>query len=144
MFKTSLTFYLNRFKWWWFIGWFSYDDYSFHNILFYQIPPQNLFSPFPSEKAQKDIFSYLCFLKVFSTPYSQANFQYFSTNLHLISCQLNWNSIPFKFQSTYLNWLNSKCMQCHSIVSFKWNSIFTKSIQLFLINWWVDCEWCAQ
>jgi len=70
-------------------------------------------------------------------------FPYLLYRLHPISWQLHWNSIQFKFQSMYLNLLNSKCMQCHSIVSFEWNLIFTKSIQLFLINWWVDCQWCA-
>jgi hypothetical protein len=82
--------------------------------------------------------------------------QLFELNL----VELEFDSIWFKFQSMYLNWIElnwiellnlnsnsvrrelnwiewisiqvkSKCMQCHSIFSFKWNLIFTKSICYF-------------
>jgi hypothetical protein len=94
--------------------------------------------------------------------YYHKNFNTFSTDLHPISLWLNLNSIqlnlnPFieltlieweinsnkfksnqikstsiKFKSFNLIQFNSNCMQCHSIFSFKWNLIFTKSIHFFI------------
>jgi hypothetical protein len=71
-------------------------------------------------------------------------FNTFCTNSHLISFLLNLNLI--KLNLNLIQWnmyfiqcmnsiygfeFNLSCMQCHSISSFKWNLIFTKSTHCF-------------
>ncbi len=55
---------------------------------------------------------------LFPRSHSQANFQ---NIMH--KSAIHFSSMEFEF--------NSSCMQCHSIFSFQWNLIFTKSIHFF-------------
>jgi hypothetical protein len=67
--------------------------------LLYQIPAQNLFSPFSNKEAWKGVFldPYLFWSFFFEHHIHDKIFNIFSTNLHPISFQLNFNLVIVLF-----------------------------------------------
>jgi hypothetical protein len=88
-------------------------------------PNRNLFSWFTSKEEWKG--NVCCEMHLFKKKWFQHHnheqiFKTFCVDLH------HFSSIEFEFYSMHLN---SSCMQCHSIFSFKWDLVSTESIHFF-------------
>jgi len=75
--------------------------------------------------------------KIFATPYWRIYFQctFIQFAFHFFSIQFNLNPIEPNFNSSAYS--IQVAMQCHSIFSFKWNLVSTKSIDFVLqvLDW---------
>jgi len=93
-----------------------------HGISSYQFSAQNLSSPFSSKEAWKGVFLDLSIFKVFVLQHHIHKQVWKPSPPICIPFLFNW--IELEIQFTF----NSRCMQSHSIFSFEWNLISTKSL----------------
>jgi hypothetical protein len=121
-----------------------------HKSLFGNFQILNLFTSFQGKEAWKGVFWDLClFYFIFQhhihvhilNPFF-TNFHTFFFNKNKIQSNLTsiveLNLVEIQFNSTNLDSIqfeiyqfNSNCMWCHSIFSFEWNLVFTKSTHFF-------------
>ncbi len=104
---------------------------GFQSISSYQIYAWNIITHFQIKKHGKMsfwiciyVFFNIIFISIFSIHFPPICISFISNSILILINIFESNSISLKF--------NSRCMQCHSIFSFKWNLILTKSIHVFI------------